>query len=313
VARARSVEASALSIERISLFRRVLRSEHVAGWAFAGPAVFFVGVFSIFPILWSIVLSFQQSDLLAANPPWVGWSNYQQLIDDPVFHRAVTNTLLYTALFVPASIVAGLGVAVAMNRRLRLISLYRTVVFVTLAVSTISTAIMFLWLTEPTYGIFNYAMRAIGVSPQGFLQDPGQAIYVIVAMTVWGWLGFVVIIYLAALQGIPKDLLEAAAIDGASRWSTFRNVTLPLLGPATLFLVVWLTINALQLFDEVYLTTRGGPLYSTTVVVYYLFDQAFHFFRAGLAAAAAYVLFLGILVITLVQFWVGRRMVHYSS
>ena len=112
-------------------------------------------------------------------------------------------------------------------------------------------------------------------------------------MTVWGWLGFDVIIYLAALQGIPEELLEAAEIDGASSWSTFRSVVVPLLGPATLFLVVWSTINALQLFDEIYVTTRGGPLGSTTVIVYYLYQQAFQFFNGGYGAAIAYVLFVG--------------------
>ena len=137
--------------------------------------------------------------------------------------------------------------------------------------------------------------------------------YGIVAMTVWGWLGFDVIIYLAALQGIPQELLEAAAIDGAGRWATFRSVTLPLLGPATLFLVVWSTINALQLFDEIYNTTRGGPLGSTTVVVYYLYQQAFQFFEAGYAAAIAWVLFIAILVITIVQFAISRKTVHYTS
>jgi len=132
-------------------------------------------------------------------------------------------------------------------------------------------------------------------------------------MTVWGWIGFDVIIYLAALQGIPNELLEAAAIDGASRWSTFRSVVLPLLGPATLFLVVWSTINALQLFDEIYNTTRGGPLEATTVIVYYLWQQAFQFFNAGYGAAIAYVLFVAILVVTLLQLLISRRAVHYTS
>jgi multiple sugar transport system permease protein len=132
-------------------------------------------------------------------------------------------------------------------------------------------------------------------------------------MTVWSWLGFNVIIYLAALQGIPHDLLEAAEIDGASKWSSFRTITVPLVGPATLFLVVWSTINALQLFDEVYVTTRGGPLHSTTVVVYYLYQQAFQFFNGGYGAAIAYVLFLGILIVTVIQLWLGGRRVYYSS
>jgi len=307
--------ATVLAEERrhASPWRRVLRSEHTAGWALTSPAVVMFAVFSIFPIVWSIVLSFQDNNLLTGQAEWIGLKNYQALTKDPIFLKAIGNTLKYTAAFVPLSVVLGLFVAVAMNRKLRLMALYRTAVFITLAISTISTAIMFLWLTEPTYGIVNAGLEKVGLPPQGFLADPNEALWVIVAMTVWGWLGFVVIIYLAALQGIPQELLEAAAIDGAGRWSTFRNVTLPLLGPATLFLVVWLTINALQLFDEIYLTTHGGPLYSTTVIVYYLFIKAFHHFQAGLGAAAAYVLFVGILLITIIQFWVGKRVVHYSS
>ncbi len=132
-------------------------------------------------------------------------------------------------------------------------------------------------------------------------------------MTVWGWIGFDVIIYLAALQGIPAELVEAAEIDGAGRWGLFRNITLPLLGPATLFLVVWTTINALQLFDEVYFLTRGGPGTATYVVVFYLFDLAFQQGIAGYAAAIAYVLFVAIMVLTVVQLLAGKRLVYYSS
>jgi multiple sugar transport system permease protein len=131
-------------------------------------------------------------------------------------------------------------------------------------------------------------------------------------MTIWGWTGFSVIVYLAALQGVPPELHEAAAIDGARPFTRFRTITLPLLSPASLFLLVWLTINALQLFDEVYLTTRGGPLHATTVIVYYLWDQAFVQFNAGYAAAMAYVLFLVSVVLTAIQFRLARKYVHYS-
>ena len=190
---------------------------------------------------------------------------------------------------------------------------YRTAVFVTLAISTISTAIMFLWLTDPTFGLINDVLHWFGIGPQQFLASTKEALFVIVVMDVWGWLGFTVIIYLAALQGVPQELYEAAAIDGASPWSTFRSVTFPLLGPATLFLAIWLSINALQLFAEVYLTTKGGPLFATTVIVYYLFHKTFEQFDAGLGAAAAWVLFLGILVFSLVELWIGKRKVHYNS
>ena len=298
---------------RTPMWRRVMGSDHVAGWAFAGPAVLLIAGFAIFPVIWSVILSFQRNNLLSGEAQWIGWENYKTLARDPIFKTALWNSVKYTALFVPFSIVAGILVAVAMNRKLRLMAFYRVAVFVTLAISTISTAIMFLWLTDPTYGLINAFLHALHLPEQQFLQSTNEALYVIVAMTVWGWLGFVVIIYLAALQGIPQELLEAAEIDGATRWGVFRNVTLPLLGPATFFLVVWLTINALHLFDEIYLTTKGGPLYSTTVIVYYLFVQAFQFFAAGYGAAMAYVLFGIILVISIVEFVVGKKLVHYSA
>ena len=235
------------------------------------------------------------------------------LLKDPMFAASVRRTIVYTLLFVPIVTVAALAVAVALNRRLRGMRFYRTAVFAPVVTSTVATAIMFNWLLDPDFGIVNALLVKLGLPAQGFFQSPSQALYCIVVMTVWGWLGFAVIIYLAALQGVPLELMEAAAIDGATRWRAFRRVQLPLLGPATLFLVIWLSINALQLFDEIYVTTRGGPLSATTVVVYYLYQQAFQLFEAGYATAIAYVLFLGILLLTVVQLLIGRKFVYYRS
>jgi multiple sugar transport system permease protein len=221
--------------------------------------------------------------------------------------------VIYTVLFVPLSVAGGLFAAIALNRRVRGIRFYRTAVFVPVVASTIATAIMFIWLFDPTFGLVNWVLGKVGLGPYGFFDSPNGALYSIVGMTIWGWIGFNVIIYLAALQGIPHELVEAAEIDGASRWGLFRNITLPLLGPATLFLVVWSTINALQLFDEVYLATRGGPGTATYVVVFYLFDLAFQQGIAGYAAAIAYVLFIAILILTVVQLLAGKKFVYYSS
>jgi len=292
--------------------RRVLRSDHVAGWAFAFPGVFLIVLFGIVPIIWSALLSFQRTNLLAP-PEWVGFRNYEALSKDPLFRQSVVHSAIYTALFVPLSVGGGLVTAIALNRRIAGVRFYRTAVFVPVVASTIATAIMFLWLFDPNFGLANWALEKFGLGPFGFFDSPNGALYSIVAMTVWGWIGFDVIIYLAALQGIPQELVEAAEIDGAGRWGLFRNVTLPLLGPATLFLVVWSSINALQLFDEVYFLTRGGPATSTYVIVYYLFDLAFQKGIAGYAAAIAYVLFVAILVLTVIQLWVGKRMVYYSA
>jgi multiple sugar transport system permease protein len=289
--------------------RGFVSSEQFTGWAFVTPAAVIIGLFGAAPIVWSAVMSFQKNNLLTPSTPFVGTANYRQLAHDPVVAQAIQHTLVYTALFVPGTMVVGLFLAVAMNRKIRFISLYRTAAYATIAISTISEAIVFLWLFDPSYGVVNYFLSWFGVPPQQFLNSPSQALYVIVIMTIWGWTGFAVVIYLAALQGVPQHLTEAAAIDGAGPWQAFRRVTLPLLSPATLFLAVWLTINALQLFDEVYVTTRGGPLRATTVIVYYLWDRAFVQFDAGYAAAMAYALFVVILVITAVQFRLARRQV----
>jgi multiple sugar transport system permease protein len=308
-----SVPAATLTRpQRPPLRKRLMGSEHVAGWAFVAPALILIAVFFLIPIGWSLLLSLQADNLLGSSH-YVGLANYRALTKDPVFRSAIGHTLLYTVIFVPVSVLGALGLAVALHRHIRGIRFYRLAVFIPLVTSTVATGIVFLWLLDPTFGLVNYVLHALGIRQQQFLQDPNEALYCIVAMTVWGWLGFDVIVYLAALQGIPEDLMEAAEIDGAGRWRRFRTIVVPLLSPATLFLVVWSTINALQLFDEIYVTTRGGPLGATTVLVYYLYQQAFQFFNAGYGSAIAYVLFLAILLVTLSQMWIGRRRVYYTS
>jgi multiple sugar transport system permease protein len=297
--------------------RRALTSDHVVAWAFILPSVLLVAVFGLYPILSGLWLSFQKASLLSPAREFVGLENYRAILDDPRLKQAAINTVYYTMLFVPLSIVGGLALAIALNRRIRFGRFYRLAVFIPVVTSTIATGIMFLWLLDSHYGLANWALGKVGLGPFGFFESPSQAMPSLVAMTVWGWLGFDTIIYLAALQGVPRELTEAAAIDGARRWGTFRHVTWPMLGPATLLLVVWSTLSAIQLFDEVFFVTKGGPLGRTSVVVFYVyrlaFEQGLAIPLAGYAAAIAYVLFLVILALTLAQFWVGNRVVHTAS
>jgi multiple sugar transport system permease protein len=297
--------------------RRALTSDHLTGWLFVLPAVFLVALFSIFPIIWGFVLSLQKASLISPNRPFVGFDNYAQIASDPFARQAAVNAVIYSFLFVPTSIIIALFLAIALNQKIRLIRFYRLAVFIPVAVSTIATGVMFMWVFDANFGIANWALGVVGLGPFGWFDSPQGAMPSLVIMCVWGWLGFDAIIYLAALQGVPHELVEAAAVDGATPWSTFRHVTLPLLGPATLLLVVWSTISAVQLFDEVYFVTRGGPLGHTSVPVFYIYKLAFTsqygFSAAGYAAALAYVLFIVILILTLAQFWLGNRAVHYSS
>jgi multiple sugar transport system permease protein len=297
--------------------RRALTSDQLAGWLFVLPAVFLVALFSIFPIIWGFILSLQKASLISPNRPFVGFDNYTHIASDPVARQAAVNAVVYSFLFVPTSIIIALFLAIALNQKIRLIRFYRLAVFIPVAVSTIATGVMFMWVFDANFGIANWALGAVGLGPFGWFDSVQGAMPSLVIMTVWGWLGFDAIIYLAALQGVPHELIEAAAVDGATRWSTFRHVTLPLLGPATLLLVVWSTISAVQLFDEVFFVTKGGPLGRTSVPVFYIYRLAFTslygFSAAGYAAALAYVLFVVILILTLAQFWLGNRVVHYSS
>ena len=269
------------------------------------PSIVLIGLFGLFPVGWALLLSFQHNDL-QTPAQWAGLDNYRQLASDPVFVESVRHSLVYTVLFVPITLLSSLLVAAALNRRVRGISLYRLAVFVPVVTSTVAAGGIFTWLLDPDYGIVNAVLGKLGLPQLGFFSSPDVALYAVVAMTVWGWIGFGALIFLAGLQSTPDELLEAAQIDGCSRAGAFWRIQVPLLRPVSGFLLVWLTINSLQLFDEVYVTTKGGPLHSTTVVVYYLYQQAFTYFHAGYAASIACVLFVVIVLVTLVQLRLSR-------
>ncbi len=280
--------------------------DSLAGWGMVGPSVVLIGLFGLIPVIWSFVISFQRNDL-QTPAEWVGLKNYHQLAHDPVFVDSVQHTVVYTALFVPITLLGSLLVAAALNRKIRGISLYRLAVFIPVITSTVATGVIFTWLLDPEFGLVNAGLNKVGVPSQGFFSSPGEALLAVVAMTVWGWIGFGALIYLAALQSVPADLLEAAQLDGCTKAGAFWRIQVPLLRPVSAFLLIWLTINSLQLFDEVYVTTKGGPLHSSTVVVYYLYQQAFGYFHAGYAAAIAVLLFVVIAVITLIQMRLTRE------
>jgi multiple sugar transport system permease protein len=291
--------------------RRPSRLQRVFGdtptaWLWVTPAVVIILGLSLVPMAWALLLSFQKSDFVTPST-WIGLDNYRRLADDPTFAAAVRHTLIYTAAFVPLSIGGGLAIALALNRRIRFVGFYRTLVVVPYIMSATAQAVLFSFVFDSQFGVANALLDQVGIARQGFLQDPGQALWVIVAIGLWSGIGFCVIIYLAALQDIPRELVEAASIDGARRRGILLHVVLPALRPVTVFLFVWQTFQSLQLFDLVFVTTRGGPLQSTTVVVLYVWQQAFEFFNAGYGAAAAYVLAFGLLVVALVWGVYQRR------
>lgn len=280
--------------------------DHLTGWGFVLPASLVVVGLSIFPAGWAFVISRQKTDLITPAEG-VGWDNYRRILDDPNALDAARHTLYFTMLFVPTSVLAGILLAVALNRPLRLQWFYRTCIFVPFVASAAATGILANFVFDPHFGIANNLLRVLGLPRQGFLEAPGQALGVLVLIALWGSIGFNVVIYLAALQSIPHDVVEAAIVDGAGPISVFRYVTMPELAPVTVFVTIWQTITALQLFDLVYTTTKGQPGDATVTIVYYLYRQAFELFHAGYGSALAYCVFAVTLAFTALLVWYSRR------
>jgi multiple sugar transport system permease protein len=284
---------------------RLIR-QSLTGWAFAAPATLVVVGLSIFPAVWAFFISRTKWNGIAPATD-IGWRNYARIAQDPDMAAAARHTLILTALFVPASILLGILIAVALNQRIRLIGFYRTCIFVPYVASAAATGILAGFVFNPQFGAANEVLRRLGLPAQQFLESPGQALLVVCLVALWGEVGFCAVIYLAALQDIPVTLVEAATVDGAGRWRIFRHITLPELRPVTVFVAIWQTITAMQLFDLIYTTTRGGPMNSTQTVVYYIYELAFQTQRLGYGAAVAYLLFAVTLTLTVGVISYSRR------
>lgn len=294
---ARGATAQPSAERRRQIRRRSLRADF-GGWGFVGPAMVIVLGLSVFPAVWAFLLSLQKWNGFSTATN-VGLANYATMITDGQLRAAVNHTVLYTALFVPTSVLLGLFLAVALNRRIVLVGIYRTAIFLPFVASAASTGILTTYLFNPQYGLVNNVLRVLGLPQQGWLENPSQAMVVITLMSLWGQAAFTTVIYLAALQDIPGELLEAARIDGANVWQSFWHVTFPQLAPVTVFVTIWQTIGAIQLFDLVYTTTRGGPLNATETIVYYMWKSAFKNLEFGYGSAVAYGLFAITLIITI--------------
>ena len=267
--------------------------------------VIIVGL-GLFPAAWAGLLALQKWNGFS-EPRFVGFDNFERMGRDSDLVSAALHTLTYTAIFMPASVVGGLLLAVALNRKIRFMGLYRTAIFVPYVASAAVTGLLANFVFNPEVGVVNNAFRVLGLPQQGWLEDTNQAMVVIIVMSLWGQLGFVTVVYLAALQAVDQSCLEAAEVDGASASQRFRHITVPQVAPVTAFVVVWQTIQCIQLFDLVYTTTRGGPIGATTTLVYYLWQQAFRQLNFGYGSSIAWVLFLVTLALTLVMVVVSRR------
>lgn len=288
-------------------------------YLFLLPSLLGFVVFVALPVVISLLLSFADWNLLA-SPEWVGWANYRQLLTrDPVFWRVVRNTAYFMAAIVPLQLLLGLMLATALNQAIRGALIYRVIYFMPVVTTIVAGAIVFSFLLNRDFGIISqwiwWLGRATGlpIAPPDFLNSTTWSKPAVVLLTLWKNTGFTMVIYLAALQGVPQELYDAAQVDGASYWQRFLRVTIPLISPTTFFLLIIQMIGAFQLFTEAYTMTRGGPAQSTLTVVYYIYQNAFEFGRMGKASAVAWFLFIFIFLFTLLQTQMQRRWVYYET
>jgi multiple sugar transport system permease protein len=283
-----------------------------AGWWFVAPAVIVIGVFFFVPVLAALAMSLTDFDLYSLfdlkNLRFVGLENYWRLLHEPLFWKTLGNTFYFVVLGVPLSIGTSLGAALLVNSKVaRFRNVYRTIYFAPVVTTLVAVAVVWRYIFHTRYGFLNYMLDWVGIGPIDWMGDPHWAMPAIVIMAVWKNFGYNMIILLAALQSIPEDLYEAARIDGASFWQQFRHVTLPSLRPVLLLVSILTMTGYFQLFAEPYVMTEGGPLESTKSVLFFMFDEGFKWWSLGRASAVAFMLFVIIFLVTLVQMRIGRR------
>ena len=288
------------------------RTQARAAWWFLTPALGLIGVFFAVPVVVGLALSFTDFDLYAigdlGSVRFLGLGNYAQVLTNPLFWKALGNTLFYVIVGGPLSALASLVAALLVSSRLaRFQAFFRSVFFVPVVTTLVAVSIVWRYLYHPQYGLIDGMLRSIGLAPIDWLGDPHWAMPAIVVLAVWKNFGYNMLIFIAGLQSIPDDLYEAARLDGAGAWRQFLHITVPGLGPTFLFVGVMTMLGNFQLFAEPYVMTQGGPLKSTLSVVLLMYEEGFRWWRMGLAAAIAFVLFVIMLIGTTIQMWLQRE------
>lgn len=285
---------------------KLRRRKTLVAWSFIFPN--FVGffIFTLIPVVFSFILAFMKWDSFN-KPEFVGLKNFSRMLSDETFWISLKNTFLYTIGVVPLTLIFSLGLAILLNNKIKGVSFFRTAFFFPYVTSLVAIAVVWNMLFHPTMGPINQILKVIIENPPGWTSSSDWALFAVVIVSVWRGMGYYMILYLAGLQGIPRELYEAASMDGANKWNQFMNVTLPSLRSTTFFVSVMLIINSFKVFDLIQVMTDGGPGRSTNVLVYQIYNEAFVKFNFGYASAIAFVLFVIVLSITVFQFKWNQR------
>lgn len=284
--------------------------EALWGYFFIAPQVLGLIIFTLLPVLGGLAISFTEWEI-GRSPVWVGLDNFRRLVNDEIFWQVLRNTVYYTIGAITLLVTLSLAVAFGLNSGVRFVGAYRAIYFLPAVTSTVAISLVWAWMFNPDFGLINLALSWVGITGPGWTTSLTWAMPSVIIVGVWAGVGYNAVIFLAGLQGIPRELYEAATVDGAGTWARYKDITIPLLSPTIFFVLVISTIGALQVFNIVYLLTNGGPANATNVLVLRMFDVGFRFGKLGEASAIAVVLFLMIAAITAFQFRFSKW-VHYD-
>jgi multiple sugar transport system permease protein len=291
---------------------RVARAEERAAWLFLAPSLVLFAIFTAIPVISAFFISFTQWNLFN-EVTWVGIGNYLELARDEIFAKVLGNTAYFVLISVPVQIVLALLCALVLNRGIKGQTFFRVVYFLPVVTSTVAAALVWAWLFNSNFGLINAGLSLVGVTDlPKWMGSTRWAMPAIIIVSIWQNLGYAMVLFLAGLQNIGKDVHDAAALDGATGWDRFWHITLPLLSPTTFFVLVISIIGSFQVFELVLVMTKAGPANATNTLVYYIYQNGFQFYQMGYASAAAMVLFLIVLAFTLIQYKLQRRWVHYG-
>lgn len=295
----------------MAVMTKTEKRDTIAFFAFVSPWIFGFVFLTVLPMLISLGISFTKWDILTP-PKWIGLKNYLDMAVDPLFYKSMQVTLTYTLFSVPIHVIVSIFVALLLNNKIKGMNIFRTIYYMPAVVSGVVVAIVWLWMFNPEFGVFNNILAKIGIEGPKWVYDENWALPSLILMSLWN-VGGSIVIYLAALQNVSTELYEAAQIDGAGWWSRFFHITIPGISPVLLFTIMTGIISALQTFTPAFVMTNGGPNFSTTFYAYYIYNNAFKFHKMGMASAQAWVLFILVFLITLVAIRVVGKYTYYEA
>jgi len=287
------------------------RKDMFAFIGFTAPNFILLGVFVFWPIVYSLYLSFFKWNMISPKKTFLGFANYTALFNDPVFWQVTRNTLVLAFFSVVIKLIIALVLALQLNRKPKGGSVYQAIIFSPTFTTSVAVAMVWTWIFEPTFGLFRFVFRAVGLPSPDWIYSVKWALPAIIIVLIWSGIGYAMVLFLAGLKNISQEIYDAALVDGVSPWQNFVYITFPLLSPTTFFLSVTSFIGALKAFDIISIMTDGGPMNHSNVFVLYLYQNAFQWFKTGYASAIALILFVLIMIITLVQNRFSHRWVHY--